>query len=63
VETKYIRRILWKSFKKTTRRKLKLHMKLQLWELSYNIRSWAEQFYVIKVMDFAIGAGFPNFSI
>ena len=38
-------------------------MKLQLWELSYNIRSWAEQFYVIKVMDFAIGAGFPNFSI
>lgn len=38
-------------------------MKLQLRKLRYKIRSLAEQFYVIKVMDFTIDAGFPNFSI
>jgi hypothetical protein len=64
VGKKYTHRIFWTiSLKKATWRKLRDKVKLQLRDLCYKIRSWTQYFYVITVMDFFIGAEFPNFTI
>jgi hypothetical protein len=43
-----------KLLKENHKRKMKNHMKLNLRELCYKFRSWAAQFYFIKVMGFSI---------
>jgi len=46
-----------KLLKENHKRKMEYHMKLNLRELCYKIRSWAAHFYGIKVMGFSINIG------
>ena len=53
----YMQNFVEKLLKENHKRKMEYHMKLNLRELCYKIRSWAAHFYGIKVMGFSINIG------